>query len=640
MSDYSEGALGRGWALNSRGDEPFPDPFMDYASTVMPENIRDALRYCEFIFHSNSMIREAARRVLSYFITDIEIRALDGENIGDDEKQKYMSFMNDTLDIRTILHSVGLDFLCYGNSFTTLIIPFRRYLHCPQCSLDVPLKQVINNPAFAFKWKMPDFQANCPRCKYTGNWKRIDRRTNEPEEVRVRRWPAFEMEVRYDPVRDNRDYLWRIPEDYRMQVRRGDPQILETVPWELIEAIASNGFLLFDKKAVHHMYEPTLSGVRSRGWGISRTLINFRHAWYVQVLHRYNEAIALDYVIPFRVLTPAPQSSSMPEAGDPLMNMDLGGLRGQVQAMLRKRRRDPAAWHFLSTPIQYNMMGGEARNLAPTDLLESGVNMLLNGFGMPAELYRGTLSLQAALPAIRLFESSWQYLTHCLNAFLAETTKSIGEAFGWAPATCRLIKPSMLDDVQLIMSKMQLMQAQQVSQTGVLRSMGMDFKEEQRQILDEQRFMQEEQAKMQKNMENSALMEQMAPSTTDQFMQSMQAQAQGGQQAPQGAQPPPGPAQSAPPPQGPAGMAAQGMSVATPTGPNEKVTPQDMQAKAQTIADQMLSMPESQRQSEMTKLKSKDPVIHSLVKQTINNIRQQAQTQGARMMLQQQYGTQ
>lgn len=88
------------------------------------------------------------------------------------------------------------------------------------------------------------------------------------------------------------------------------------------------------------------------------------------------------------------------------MNMDLGGLRGQVQAMLRKRRKDPAAWHFLSTPIQYQMLGGEARNLAPTDLLESGITNLLNGFGMPAELYRGTLSLQAALPAIRLLSQA------------------------------------------------------------------------------------------------------------------------------------------------------------------------------------------------------------------------------------------
>jgi len=145
-------------------------------------------------------------------------------------------------------------------------------------------------------------------------------------------------------------------------------------------------------------------------------------------------------------------------------------------------------------------------------------------------------------------------------------------------------------------------------------------------------------------------MEQMAPSVTGQFMQSMQQGGQppqpGGAPAPQGAQPPPGPAQSAPqgqgapPPQGAAGMAAQGLSLSTPTGPNQKVTPQDMQAKAQALADQLLAMPESQRQSEMTKLKSQDPVIHSLVKQTIGNIRQQAQTQGARMMLQQQYGVQ
>jgi hypothetical protein len=643
MSDYSEGALGRGWALNSRGDEPFPDPFMDYASTVMPENIRDALRYCEFIFNSNSMIREAARRVLSYFITEIEIKGVGDKDIGDDEKSKYETFLNETLDIRTILHSVGLDFLCYGNSFTTLVVPFRRYLSCPKCSLDVPLKQVINNPSFAFKWKMPDFSANCPRCKYTGIWKRTDRRTNEVDEVRVRRWPAAEMEVRYDPVRDNRDYLWRIPEDYRMQVRRGDPQILETVPWEIVEAVAANGFLLFDKGAIHHMYEPTLSGVRSRGWGISRTLVNFRHAWYCQVLHRYNESIALDYVIPFRLITPQPQSSSVPEAGDPLMNMDLGGLRGQVQAMLRKHRRDPAAWHFLSTPIQYQALGGEAKNLAPTDLMESGINNLLNGFGMPAELYRGTLSLQAALPAIRLFESSWYYLVHCLNSFLRQLTTDIGDAFGWEPAVCKLIKPSILDDVQLIMSKMQLMQAQQVSQTGVLRSLGLDFKDEQRQILAEERFKQEEQAKLQKDMDQSALMEQMAPPVMDQIAQQQQQAQQGqappGQDQSAGYGAPPGPQQGGgAPPQGPAGMAAQGMSLSSPTQPNQKVTPQDLQAKAQALADQLLSMPESQRQSEMTKLKSQDPVLHSLVKQTINNIRQQAQTAGARSIMQQQYG--
>jgi len=84
---------------------------MDYASTVMPENIRDALRFCEFIFHTNSMVREAARRIISYFITDIEIQGVNGQKLGDDEKQKYLTFLNGTLKIKNILHSAGLDFL-------------------------------------------------------------------------------------------------------------------------------------------------------------------------------------------------------------------------------------------------------------------------------------------------------------------------------------------------------------------------------------------------------------------------------------------------------------------------------------------------------------------------------------------------
>jgi hypothetical protein len=63
-----------------------------------------------------------------------------------------------------------------------------------------------------------------------------------------------------------------------------------------------------------------------------------------------------------------------------------------------------------------------------------------------------------------------------------------------------------------------------------------------------------------------------------------------------------------------------------------------MMAEAQTLAQQLLQMPESQRQSEMTKLKQQDPTLHALVKQTINDIRQDAQTAGGAQMLQQQFG--
>jgi hypothetical protein len=642
-SDLFDSGVGKGWSLNNK-DEPFPDPFMDYASTVMPENIRDALRFCEFIFNTNSMVREAARRIVAYFITDIDVTGVGTKELGSSEKDKYLSFLNDGLKIKSILHTVGLDFLCYGNTFSSLIPPFKRYLSCPRCFFEAPLSEIMSNKNYSFKWTMPEFHVVCPNpdCKYTGKWHRVDRRLTDEKLITVKNWSPFDMEIRYDLVTNRKDYIWRIPEDYRMQIRRGDPQVLANVPWEVVEAVKSNGFMLFDNDVVFHMSEPTMSGVRSRGWGISRTLVNFRQAWYCQVLHRYNEAIALDYVIPFRLLTPDVGGSGATEASDPILNLDLGGMRGEVNALLRKRRRDPASIHFLSHPIKYQMLGGEANQLAPHELLNQGIDTLLNGMGIPAELYKGTLSLQSMLPAIRLFQASFSYLVHYLNDFLSFVVSRTAVNMGWEPATAKLLPPTITDDMNNIMARLQLMQANQVSQTTGLRGMGLDFREETKQILQEEKYKQEQQAKMQEEMESAAMMDQLLVPPQQQMMMAAQQGAQGGtvdpsqagaQQAPQAPTAPGAPQQG-----GAATMAAQGMNMAMPTGPNQKVTPQDMMAKAQEIASNMLSMPEAQRQSEMTKLKGQDPLVHSAVKQTIDNIRQQARTAGGQMVMQQQFG--
>jgi hypothetical protein len=72
--------------------------------------------------------------------------------------------------------------------------------------------------------------------------------------------------------------------------------------------------------------------------------------------------------------------------------------------------------------------------------------------------------------------------------------------------------------------------------------------------------------------------------------------------------------------------------------PNVPRTPEDLQAQAQQIAQQVLTLPESQKDSQLIKLKKSDPTIHALVKSIIDDIRQQAQSQGGAMLMAQQYG--
>jgi hypothetical protein len=80
------------------------------------------------------------------------------------------------------------------------------------------------------------------------------------------------------------------------------------------------------------------------------------------------------------------------------------------------------------------------------------------------------------------------------------------------------------------------------------------------------------------------------------------------------------------------------MQVAQPPLPNQQTTMEEMQGIAEQWANKLLAMSDGQRQSEMTKLKGKHSALHALVKVTIDNIRQQAQTAGGQAVMQQQFG--
>jgi len=636
-------SLGRGQSINA--DERFPDPFCDVASLSMPESIQTALRWCEYIMNANGPYRQAVDRVVSYFITDVEIYDLGEKDVGREEKEKFRTFLEETLGIKNTLHSIALDYLTYGNSFTSLLVPFRRYLSCTNCYLELPLSRVHSIKSCNFKWQNFEFHATCPHCKATGKWRHIDRRSGDADSVKIKRWSPHEIDLLWDPYTDEVRYIWKIPADYRTLITEGHLHHLEHASWEVIQAIKNGQNLMFDKGVLFHLKEDALAGMRNRGWGISRILTNFRQAWYVQVLHRYNEAIALDYVVPFRVITPAPRSGEA-GASDPVHTVNLASFSARVQQMLRARRTDPARWNVLPFPVQYQALGGDASQLAPRELLDQGLDTLLKCIGMPIELFNGTLTMQAAPAALRLFEANWGHLPHNLNRFLADLAAGISRVMSWDPVGARLMRVTHADDLNRQMAKLQLMSNAAISKTTGLKSIGLDYEEEQKQILEEERIYAEEQAKMQEEMEQAQQMQTLAMQA--EMMQgagNVGASATGmppgaeGAMPPgaEGAMPPPG-AEGAMPPPGPPPSPVDQFMMQRANTPNVPRTPEELQGQAQLLANQLLSLPESQKDSELIKLKRSDPTIHALVRSIIDDIRQQARTQGGAMVMAQQFG--
>jgi hypothetical protein len=620
-------------AWRTRNIEQFPNPFDDIASLQFPDSLADAFRWCEFLLLTNGIYRSAIDRAVSYFITDVEI-----EGTGRAEKAHYKDFLHNTLGIKHILRNIAMDFICYGNSINSIVVPFRRYLSCKQCGNEAPLKVMHNNSAFGFTWDTGsyEFRATCPKCNYSGPFRHVDRRSTEEDKITIKRWNPHEVELVWDPYSDETAYVWRLPMYYKNHIQRGRLHHLERAPWEVIQAVKRHNSILFDNDVIYHAKEETFAGVLNKGWGISRVLTNFRQAWYVQVLHRFNEAIALDYVIPFRLLTPEPRSGGGGgEMSDPLFTMDMGGFSAQIQNMLRQRRRDPASWHTLPFPVKYQAIGGEASQLAPFELMDQGVDTLLNSINIPVDFYKGNLTIQAAPAALRLLESSWSPLVYTLNQFLRWLTHKIAVIFSWDEVECRLARPSHVDDLNRQLAKLQLMMGQQISQTTGLQSVGIDFTEEQKRLLEEQKFVAEESQRAQEELELAGLGDQMA-----QGQPALGGMPPGGDPMAVGGAPPAG---GAPPPGGdPMAAAGQGATPqpGMPVDPVEAIIAQlpqsgietialtDLHDIADTTARQVFSLPAPQRQSALRKIKQKNEVVHSLVKSKLDSMDSQAKTQG------------
>ena len=639
MSMFSTGSPYFRQGAGTTMDEGFADPFQDIASTQMPTTMKSALWWSEYIWSVMGTYRMAMERIVSYFITDIEL----GGDASDDEKDKYKDFMHEQLDSLSFLGLILRDRMCYGNSFSSVIVPFRRFLQCPKTGDLYPLRIAYYNFDFDFNDKF-EFVATCPKTGWRGAWQVVDKPREESEHLILKRWSPHEIELLHDPYTDEVAYLWRIPEYYKRMVKEGNLFHLERSSKQVLEAIKHDKLFRFHPESIYHMKEQTLAGIRNMGWGLPRSLVNYRQIWYVQVLRRYNEAIALDYVIPFRLITPEARSGGGGAGGistqDPMSIYAAGDFRSQVRQMLNKRRRDPASWQMLPFPVNYQMLGGDANQLAPTELITQGFDTLLNECGTPVEFYNGSLSMQAAPVALRLFESTHRQLVSDANQFLQWMCNQVSRIMSWEIVDCNLKRVTIADDMQKQMSALQLMMGQQLSGTSGLAAIGYDWETEQQRLADEARKQQEMQARQQEEAEQAGFAQQISKGIDPNTGQPAGAPPAGGAGGAAGGGDPAaagGGGQMA----GPEAAQAGGMPVTEyiqSMGDNAMVTPNDLQSAADMLAQELLGLPEGVKDSQLRELKQANPTLHAIVKEKMGDMRSQAKQVGGAQVMQQQFG--
>lgn len=607
-----------------------------YSITVEPQHsyVADGVlvKNCEYIVMTNGILRSAIDRVVSLFITDVEIEGTD-----DQSRKLYKDYLYDTLGIQEKLRILGMDYITYGNFFVSFIQPVNRVLICPRCGYSESAYHGLAERRFSLN----NYQYNgtCRQCKYNGVFTIKDNTIKDPNQFRLKRWRVYEMVIEWDPYTDAIDYVWKIPEYYKNAINTQEPIVLANIPKEVLDALREGKSFKFYPDAIYHGKEETLNGILMRGWGLSRVFSCLRHAWYFQVLHRMNEAIGLDYIMPLRVITPLPRPG-IEGGGDPLLLRNMGAFTQTILNILEQRRLDPTVWHVSAFPLDYKTLGGDGRVLAPRDLMEQSIDTLLGSMNIPIELYRGSIRLEAAPLSLKLMEASWSHLIRVINRFLSWLADQLAAKLEWDKVKIKLVRPTIGEDINNMLMRLRLMSEGRISQTTAFQGLGLDAQEESRRILEEQIELARQTRDAQRK-----LMELDAGQQLVQQVQALSQAAAAQAQEAGGGPPPPaaamaavggGTSAGAAPAAGLPGDPVTQILASLPVSSLQSVNPAELDQLATAVAQQLFGQPETVRSSVLRQLKTRNEILWMSVKSKLEDMYNSARRQGVIAAQQQQ----
>lgn len=598
-------------------------PFLDYTSTAVPRSFSELLDWSEYMYLLSPEIREINKRLFNYFNTDIEVQAINSgkQTLSDDDARSWKNQLTNDMKWNVEAHAMLDNVSIYGNDFISVVAPTRRFLNCSVCGNSVELETLAKQSGSDFKYSKGKFLARCQSSVCRREKTPIqpmnpeDMRIRDASKYTIKHWPVREIVLHYYMWTDEAQVFWKIPEEYKRTVLFGDLHTLATADLGVLDAIDKEKLFKFRPDRIFHAKEPTLSGLKTKGWGIPRTLYLSRQAWQLQVIRRQVQAIGLDFIVPIRLLSPANIASRGANGGmvNPALQVKHEDFSRMASTLTARHRMNPAGIHTMQVPVEYRLLGGEANQLFPVEIQEKAKEDLLDAGGFPIDIYKSNLTVQTAPVGLRLFEAQNRAIPLMLNLALSFVANRVSELANKDPIEASHQRVTLVDNLELSMARLQMAMGGQTSMTNALKPLNMNFEEEARQNMRDQALLMELQQEHQEMMANQ-----------QGGMQMIQQAAQGGAQG-QGGQ---GGGQGDPAMVDPtAGMLPS----------NGLVIPQDLTGMEQAVSAlaQTLSQADpATRRRELGILQTQNPTAHGLLRTRLEQTDRQMASEGRQMMLQ------
>lgn len=606
------------------GGTKFNDPFMLNSNTYLPDNFETALEFALFLAVQNPVYTQATKRTVAHFLTDIQFVGKTGST---SEQNELKSFLIEDLDAMGCLLQAGMEKFIYGNSFMRIHYPFKRYL------VDRRDGRYVQIPVEAFgdeityncddmTYSVPDprelhnGRENCPIIKLEF----VDRAAHDPSKIKLRLLDPKRMLLNMNLISGTIEYTYRFEEFFISDIKAGKKihQVNET-PMDMLKAVSENKDFKFNQGSIYHFRNEFISGVSYNGWGIPNILLNYTNLHQYQVLRCINEAVGLDYMLPFRLISPTGNGAG--GGADVASSINMLQWTNAMHSLVREKRLNPTAIHSVPFPVTYQELGSSGKALSPVELMRAQADEVREGFGIMPELWHMSMTFQQTPTAIRMFESTYCDLYRDMNKALKWATKNILDYLEKEQIGVRLAKPHIADDLDNRQVAMTLASGGEVSRKTAYSLFNIDDPvQENVARMREDLDIQKERQKLQEEFER-----EQALGSANQVVDAMvQAQAQAG--------PPGGPPQ---PGGGGGGGAPGGYPTGGPAAGNVPVTPLDIEQKGEELAQQWAQIPDNgERRKAMAQVKASDPTLYAVAQRKLEDMRQQGASQGRKAVTQ------
>jgi hypothetical protein len=423
-------------------------PLFDFLTAFAPRKLKDLFRLCEYLYFNSSQIYAALQKFCTYPITDI-IYETQNESL----KKYYEDLHDKVLKTKRILTRAAVDKFVYGNAFFSMYTPFVRYLKCPKCNVLTNIAQVT----YRFKLKKLSFDYKCAACNQevsADDTRVVDRKITRKDKLSVIRWDPKLMDIDYNPMTGHSEYYYTIPKEIKERCAKGNKHLIDTMPMEFLRAIRSDKIFKFADGQIFHMRMDAPAGIEAQ-WGFPPLASTIKLFFYAAVLRKANEAIALDYIVPLRIVSPKQASGN----ADPLLTISLAKWSSEMKTSVKKWRRDPLHIMWSPIPAEVTHLGGQARALMTLGEVQAAEDNIIAAMGLPKEFIYGGFSAMGSGIQLRVLENQLVHQTGDLNDLLQWITDNAAKKLGRSSVVVSLAPFRFIDDVQQKALMLQLNQA-------------------------------------------------------------------------------------------------------------------------------------------------------------------------------------